>query len=230
MDMSAESKRQELAGRLVDREIYYCVSYLMSGIGKIMWERGFEDAFGYYPDDVQNLFVREDWEEPARYFIEQDADIDQLEEIADKYGYWSDVLEESGMPVVEEFETADGDLRYYFGVSDLFDDEDDARNEAIESVLPTIREKVWALVDAEAAGPREICDEYSLDPEQHEVYEHWIVSNWLAKRLEEYGEVTGEFADLTIWGRCTTGQSIALDWVMQKIARDLWPEEWPGDE
>lgn len=54
------------------------------------------------------------------------------------------------------------------------------------------------------------------------VFEHHIVSNWLADRLEEEGEtVVRDVAGLTIWGRITTGQSIALDGVMEAIARKI---------
>lgn len=54
-----------------------------------------------------------------------------------------------------------------------------------------------------------------------EVYEHWLVSEWLAKKLEEKGEITGEFKGLTIWGRTCTGQAILLDWVISSICEDL---------
>jgi len=55
-----------------------------------------------------------------------------------------------------------------------------------------------------------------------EAYEHWIVSDWLADKLEAYGElVTKDFLGLTIWGRTCTGQAILLDWVISKICDDL---------
>jgi len=30
-----------------------------------------------------------------------------------------------------------------------------------------------------------------------------------------------DFYGLTIWGRCTTGQSISMDWVVQDILKDI---------
>jgi hypothetical protein len=58
--------------------------------------------------------------------------------------------------------------------------------------------------------------------EYSEVFEHWIVSEWLANRLEEKGEtIEKDFYGLTIWGRCTTGQSICLDYVIKQIWQDL---------
>ena len=230
MNEELSRKRQELARQLVAREVYYCVSSLMYGIAQIMWDcRNFKDAFGNYPDDLLALYQQDDWETPGRYFIEEDADLSQLEEIADKYGYWSDVLEESNVPIVEEFERNEDTLYVVAGKLETeYDDEDDARDAAIDSVLPVIREKVAALVDTEANGWQEVCNEYGLDPETHEVYEHWLVSSWLARKLAAEGEVVGEFAGLTIWGRCATGQAIYMDGVIETITAELYPEEWNG--
>lgn len=59
-------------------------------------------------------------------------------------------------------------------------------------------------------------------PDGAEIYEHWLVSDWLAARLEEKGEsIVRDAVGLTIWGRATTGQAIAIDGVIEEIARDL---------
>jgi hypothetical protein len=53
---------------------------------------------------------------------------------------------------------------------------------------------------------------------EREAYEHWIVSDWLADKLEERGEmIVRDFLGLTIWGRCTSGQAILLDGVICDI-------------
>lgn len=70
----------------------------------------------------------------------------------------------------------------------------------------------------------EFFDERNLDlPDcTHEVYEHWIVNDWLADRLAEKGEaVEKDFIGMTIWGRTTTGQAIYSDRVIQEIYADL---------
>ena len=54
--------------------------------------------------------------------------------------------------------------------------------------------------------------------EYPEVYEFWAISDWLADRLKEEGEVIFEMLDFNVWGRQTTGQAIMLDNVIQKIA------------
>lgn len=69
---------------------------------------------------------------------------------------------------------------------------------------------------------REACEEHGIeDPENSEAMEHWIVSDFMARRLEEHGEIVGEWCGLTIWGRCCSGQSIALDCVIREIAAEM---------
>jgi hypothetical protein len=71
---------------------------------------------------------------------------------------------------------------------------------------------------------RVFCDANHVDPEQTEIYEHWIVSEWLANRLEERGEVIERhFYGLTIWGRACTGQAILLDNVICSIYDEVAP-------
>ncbi len=65
--------------------------------------------------------------------------------------------------------------------------------------------------------------QYEIDSDDPiEAYEHWIVSDWLAKKLEAKGEmVTLDFYGLTIWGRTCTGQQILCDSVIQDIYEEL---------
>lgn len=65
---------------------------------------------------------------------------------------------------------------------------------------------------------QEACEEARIDPQEREIYEHWIVDSWFAKRLEEHGEKIGKVHGLTVWGRPTTGQAILLDYVIAEIA------------
>lgn len=55
-----------------------------------------------------------------------------------------------------------------------------------------------------------------------EVYEHWIVSPWLAEELAKRGErIEMDFFGLAVWGRTTTGQGIAMDSVIREIVSEL---------
>jgi len=217
-----ESK-QDLAARLVQREVFQCISSLVSGLAKIANEvnySNFNDAFGIDQDDLYNLCQRPNYEEAARSFIMDDADLDDLESIADEVGHWDDVLE-AVVPAVREFEDDETVMFTYVGTTENFTDEDEAREAAIESSMGLIREKVWAMVTTQEEFQK-IVQDHNLDYDYDEVYEHYSISDWLARKLSDEGEITGEVAGLTVWGRCCTGQSMTLDPVIQKIATDLW--------
>lgn len=69
---------------------------------------------------------------------------------------------------------------------------------------------------------QELCEEFDIEPYQREIFEHWIVSDWLGRKLEAKGErVDFDFAGLTVWGRTTTGQAIYMDRVIEEIHNDL---------
>jgi len=220
-----ESK-QDLAARLVQREVFQCISSLVSGLAKIANEvnyKAFEDAFGLDQDELYNILQRPNYEEAARQFIMDDADLDDLESIADEVGYWDDVLEEA-VPSVVELDDEEDPAFTYIGTVEQFSDEDDARESAIESSMGLIREKVWAMVTTQEEFQK-IVQDHNLDYDYDEVYEHYSISDWLARKLSDEGEITGEVAGLTVWGRCCTGQSMTLDSVIQEIACELWGNE-----
>jgi hypothetical protein len=78
--------------------------------------------------------------------------------------------------------------------------------------------------DTWAGDAKSICDAFDIDAENYcrEVFEHWIVSDWLADRLEEHGEHTlRDFFGLSIWCRTTTGQAIKIDRVICDIHDEL---------
>lgn len=67
-----------------------------------------------------------------------------------------------------------------------------------------------------------VCEENGIEPHQREVYEHWIVSDWLADELAACGEkVDKDFDGMTVWARTTTGQAIYLDAVIERICAAL---------
>ena len=73
-----------------------------------------------------------------------------------------------------------------------------------------------------ASNWQELCEDHNIEPYQNEAYEHWIVQPWLARKLEAKGEmVADDIHGLTVWGRCTSGQAISLDYVICKIYDEL---------
>jgi len=74
-------------------------------------------------------------------------------------------------------------------------------------------------LEAWQAGFDHVGEDY---PDGSEIYEHWLVTDDLARRLRAQGEsVVDDLAGLTVWGRATTGQVIYMDGVIQRIARDI---------
>ena len=81
------------------------------------------------------------------------------------------------------------------------------------SVCYQCKEK-FALLDSET-GECESCFEDNQTPQ--EVFEWWLVSPWFSKKLLIEGEPVLDNDYGLWWGRCTTGQAISLDYVIQKI-------------
>jgi len=70
------------------------------------------------------------------------------------------------------------------------------------------------------------CQANDIDPYSCEVFEHWIVSKWLGKKLQERGEKGDfDFCNLVIWARTTTGQAISMD----SVIREIWQSTQKGD-
>ena len=83
-------------------------------------------------------------------------------------------------------------------------------------------ESVRAVMAGMTDADRQFFAQTILADVQAAAYEHWIVSGWLAGKLEDQGEmVNRDICGLIVWGRCTTGQAIYMDGVIQEIARDL---------
>lgn len=83
------------------------------------------------------------------------------------------------------------------------------------------QDRIWPLNDWRGA-----CEDLNIEPHQREVFEHWIVSDWLADQLAAKGEkVDKDFVGLTIWARTTTGQAAYADHVIEQIAAETYGRE-----
>ncbi|HDK7195006.1 TPA: hypothetical protein PTV74_003313 [Clostridium botulinum] len=60
--------------------------------------------------------------------------------------------------------------------------------------------------------------------EPQEIFEWWVVSNWLANKLEQYGEPILNSDYGTWWGRTCTGQALKLDYIFQQIVEDIFKQ------
>lgn len=125
--------------------------------------------------------------------------------------------------------------------SELVEALDDLRAEyevPKEDAAKHLRAALMDAVGAEVDGWREFCEHRGrrIEPHQNEALEHWIVYPFLARKLSEAGEMIlegGPFGLGPIWGRCCSGQAIAMDGVIAQIAcgmeilegqRNAWKE------
>jgi len=86
-----ESEFQRACDRYVQQNIVCCVSSLMYDIGKNLEQSA--EIFDFDCDEAYGWFSRPDYETAATNFIEN-ADLDDLETIADEHGYWDAVVGE----------------------------------------------------------------------------------------------------------------------------------------
>ena len=192
---------QRACGLWVERNIGQCVSSLMYDVGRNLEECSRIFDFDY--DEAIGWFQREDYSEVVSDFID-DADLDDLETIADMVGDWEEILDEAGVSTKEEEDFVGPTSEH----------------------LDQIRTKVKALITNDSEYT-EIGRNFNLDPDYDEVYEHYIVnSSWAASDLRAYGQIVFEFGGMTIFGRCTTGQSILLDGWVRRLMRDLPDDHW----
>lgn len=59
------------------------------------------------------------------------------------------------------------------------------------------------------------------ESEPVDIFEWWIVTEYLYNKLKEKGECVLEWEDCYIWGRTTTGQAIHLDGVISEICKEM---------
>ena len=303
MNMNIESKRQELAGRLVQREIFYCVSSLVSTLSNLAQNASgttLRDECLSWEDDILPLMESINFEEAVRaHVLDGSNDVQTLENMVEIDGDWTEFLEQKVWPVLGKppkvpSMTADkvcvecqtaiqsdskdwADHCAYYEISDersdevvtctvghdsahycgeahdehfsidrcdccgsplagerfTYEDPDDMDVQDMDDWLCDDRERDKAFRKIvfkqleETSDMEELCRECDVDTDDFRdtIYEHWIVSDWLARKLKERGETVGELCGMTIWGRCTTGQSICMDNVIRCIIEELHTEE-----
>lgn len=71
-----------------------------------------------------------------------------------------------------------------------------------------------SFLDSET-GLCEGCFEDTREPQ--EIFEWWLVSPWLGRKLHMAGEPLIDNGYGVWWGRCVTGQAISIDYVINQI-------------
>ena len=76
------------------------------------------------------------------------------------------------------------------------------------------------LSDIEADGNwEEVADYLGIEPQTVEALQFWLVSDWLARRLEESDALVAQgVLGLNIWGRTECGQGLDMDADLRAVA------------
>jgi len=222
-DKRSDPDYQEAVSNFVRNNVVCCVSGLFSDVLKLV-QNASRDTLretSFDEEEMMELCEHKDYEEAARQHIkdmDRDDLISALSDASVKDDRPSNEIGNAAMErLMKQIEEGDCDP--------AIDGSIEEGGFALMSEWPGIsdddlRDKLGAALN-EDDGWQEFCDEQGVDPEYVEVYEHWVVDRWFAARLAEYGEITGDFGGLTVWGRTSTGQAISMDYVVCRIYDDL---------
>lgn len=123
----------------------------------------------------------------------------------------SEIMEHNPEFEIDNFENLD---YYWADLSDYeFEGSDEERTAKIEELEELEEPTKDQINDIELLKNAEL--EYS------EIFEYWAVSSMMYENLKSMGHPVCEFGLTNIWGRCTTGQAILLDYAITKICADM---------
>lgn len=220
---------QNICRDLVHREVYYNVSYLVSELAKVC------NDIPYNRDsDLNSEKIGELLSVPATHLSVINDSVDYAIVEHDGAYYWYETSEPTpfkdlpkGYRLVARtkkrdhpgwmWQNPEGEwsaCRY------------DSREEALEQLW--LNQIGDCTFDSEEDAAENCCDENGIDICEYdsEVYEHWIVSPFFGRKLQQHGEQVIDFCNMDIWCRCCTGQAIYMDGVIASIAASM--EILPG--
>ncbi len=201
--------------QIIKNEVLCCVSCMVEELGRLA-ESATETPYWY--DDYVELCCSYDYEEAASDYVYGLDDLTDLEATVDEVGYWSNAIDcTEYMNEKIEFE-----LLQLEGGEDFKD-----FDEWFEGLSTNKAEKACSAIHQyileNVSDYREFCDNLCIDVSdyQKDVYEYWVVSDWLGRKLKGEGETVVDLLGLIIFARSTTGQCIDMDGVFEKIASDM---------
>ena len=186
------SANQTIKGRFIGQHVYTCAT----GLVEYILSKGYEDRNApFCLDDVENMYTNT--EKQVKYIIDEQSTEDFAAHIEDEDGdtIWS--IDAEGAQKLTEAGL----------VADFSDDQ------CVTDYLRSI--KVISEYDTVVNAD----DDFETEPQ--EIYEYWIVSEYLYNKLKEYGQPVVTDGNLEIWGRTCSGQAILLDYVITKICANM---------
>jgi DNA repair exonuclease SbcCD ATPase subunit len=185
------AENQRILGQLVEREVVHCCSTMVYELNRM--ETDFSEELLDLCSKTADL--SEEIEELEEQIEDLEAEIEEQDEATDE------LEEDLAEFVPSEFDTKEYRLTCEAHTKSINDASD--------------------MRDRLAAMQSKLADLEDENGQEQEALEHWIVTRWLADKLADKGEITGELFDFHIWGRQTSGQAIALDTVIAEIAAEM---------
>ena len=221
----SESSKQNICGYYVQQEVQQCVSSLVSSvIGLADQYREVDSELETY--ELQEGFCGYDYREAAEQHINDCEYIDDLLEMAEQVGDKDEAMLAAGYdvdnpPIEDQADPDDPESedKPYESFDDFFYDRKLVDDE--DRILEALRAYIIERLDN---NPEDFCNEFDVNFYEYprEVYEYWLVSDWMGRHLTDRGYLVVEWMNLTIWGRQTSGQAILLDYVIRVICGELY--------
>ena len=145
-----------------------------------------------YFDDLAPCLIADDWREPVTEAI-QDGTAATLADLITEFGFLIDDVDP------DELDTSDP-------------------VEPLETVgLAHCRSAILNQIDGNEW--QDVAEHMDIDPYTEEALQHWLVSDWLADKLEAVGGlVARDVMGFEVWGRTECGQSLTMDGTLSAVA------------
>ena len=208
---------QRAVSEFVNREVHHNVSMLVSSLQTLAWAGCDNDALddedqealtdlGVAHTDYEEAAQQEGWErvDSPCYVFTDKQEIVRLPFPSGDEVPWRALAEETGLDLSDDADP-----------EEVCEAEGWEHHEDATFVNPDTGEV------SEAEDWLDLCSDEGIEPYEWEAYEHWIVSDWLGRKLTERGYTVREVLGLTIWARGTTGQAISMDGAINEIYREV---------
>lgn len=236
-DKYLDADYQRAVGEFVSRGVIACASSLVYELAQRLQDEDLLDAFRG-PIDYEEAATQENWERAdsglfyratgfEHYLSINLHERGQMHVSVHKQEFFG---QEANGAVVWEFSGSEEESVDLDGSESLDLTEADAveqylYEQGIFTLEDSLSKDSEALFETCSADTwQDLCGIESIETEDYEreIFEHWIVSDCLADKLETEGEkIMRDFFGFTIWGRSTTGQAISIDQVICDIYDDM---------
>lgn len=202
-------ENQHILGQLVNREVYHNLCLTMQYVMEHPDSEPYNDAMEMCTEvPAEDLCQEEGWVETEDGDIVLPIETFKTAEEAAKYVGW---------------DTQKDGLLWHEDLVYCADSWEEACAEELSDGSRAVQmdEDRWVVTTDTVYDDWEECAEDQGYERYREIYEWWAVSSWFGKKLADRGEAVADVLDFTVWGRCTTGQAILLDYVVGTIGEEM---------